>query len=128
MHAFSIRPHTVGAKWIERLTPVLVAVVLTACSQAQFRPATTSVKLEPYTGEVRVLDRLPPPSQYLLVGVVIAEGVFLTDEATMFEALKKEAAARGANAVVLQGKVKVTKLGGGGEEQKLAAWAIRTED
>ena len=115
-----------------RLAPALVGglvlIALVACSQARFTPATIPVELEPYTGEVRVLERLPPPNEYVAVGVVIAEGVFLTKQSDMLEDLKRAAARRGANAVVLQGKVKITKTGTGGEEKKLAAWAIRTND
>ena len=103
-------------------------MALGACSGVQFRPATTPVELAPFTGEVRVLERLPPASEYVPVGVVIADGVFLTKEADMLEVLKREAAVHGANAVVLQGRTKVTKTGAGGQEKKLAAWAIRTND
>lgn len=112
-----------------RLAVAVLAAVLSACTPGtRFRPATVPVALAPYAGEVRVLGLLPPQGEYVTVGVVIADGVFLTEEVDMLDALKREAAAHGANAVVLQGKLQVTRKGSGGQEKRLAAWAIRTPD
>jgi len=112
-----------------RLSTVLIAVVMTAISgctsPATFQPASRSEEFPPYEGEVRVLENLPPSSQYKRVGVVIVEGVLLTKDAAMVASVKKKAAAKGANAVVMQSKIKVTKNHDGNTTKKLAAWAIR---
>lgn len=128
MHAARAQPHDRRAGGVARALLALALATLGACSGVQFRPATTPVELEPFTGEVRVLERLPQPSEYIPVGVATADGVFLTKEADMLAALKREAAAHGANAVVLQGKMQVTRTAAGGHDKKLAAWAIRTND
>lgn len=104
---------------------LVLAAVLTGCVGAEFRPTPTAPAFEPYTGEVKVLGRLPPAGRFERVGVVIAEGVKFTSKSTMLEQLKREAAARGANAIVLQSDVKTTPDSEGGERKKLAAWALR---
>ena len=112
-----------------RLSTVLMAVVMTAISgctsPATFQPASRSEEFPPYEGEVRVLENLPPSNQYERVGVVIVEGVLLTKDAAMVASVKKKAAAKGADAVVMQSKIKVTKNHDGNTTKKLAAWAIR---
>ncbi len=108
---------------------VLMAVVMTAISgctsPATFQPASRSEQFPPYEGEVRVLENLPRSNQYKRVGVVFVEGVLLTKDATMVASVKKKAAAKGADAVVMQSKIKVTKNHDGNTTKKLAAWAIR---
>lgn len=111
------------------LSTVLMAVVMTAISgctsPATFQPASRSEEFPPYEGEVRVLENLPPSDQYKRVGVVFVEGVLLTKDAAMVASVKKKAAAKGADAVVMQSKIKVTKNHDGNTTKKLAAWAIR---
>ncbi len=94
-------------------------------SPARFTPATGSENLPPYEGEVRVLENLPSSDQFTRVGVVIVEGVQLTRESDMVAAIKREAARRGADAVVMQGPIKSMKDASGGVQRTLAAWAIR---
>ncbi len=83
------------------------------------------MEFPPYEGDVRVLENLPPSSQYKRVGVVFVEGVLLTKDASMVASVKKKAAANGADAVVMQSKIKVIKNSDGSTTKKLAAWAIR---
>lgn len=112
-----------------RLSMVLMAVVMTAISgctsPATFQPASGSEEFPPYEGDVRVLENLPPSNQYKRVGVVFVEGVLLTKDASMVASVKKKAAAKGADAVVMQSKIKVIKNSDGSTTKKLAAWAIR---
>ena len=111
------------------LSMVLMAVVMTAISgctsPATFQPASRSEEFPPYEGDVRVLENLPPSNQYKRVGVVFVEGVLLTKDASMVASVKKKAAANGADAVVMQSKIKVIKNPDGSTTKKLAAWAIR---
>jgi hypothetical protein len=112
-----------------RLLMVLMAVVIAGVSgctsPATFQPASRSEEFPPYEGDVRVLENLPPSDQYKRVGVVFVEGVLLTKDASMVDSVKKKAAANGADAVVMQSKIKVIKNPDGSTTKKLAAWAIR---
>ncbi len=107
------------------LLAVLMAAVSGCTSPAKFTPASDSENFPPYEGEVRILENLPPSDQYKRVGVVVVEGVLLTRDASMVAAVKKKAAANGADAVVMQSAIKATKNPDGGTRKRLAAWAIR---
>ena len=106
------------------LFAVLVVAVSGCTSPAKFTPAFDSEDFPPYEGDVRVLENLPPSGQYRRVGVVVVEGVLLTKDVSMVAAVKKKAAANGANAVVMQSAIKVAKNPDGSTRKKLAAWAI----
>ncbi len=119
------RPRGRVGRSLTVLLAVLMAAISGCTSPAKFTPASDSQDLPRYEGEVRVLENLPNSDQYTRVGVVIVEGVLLTKDADMVAAVKKEAAANGADAVVMQSAIKVSKNPGGGTRKKLAAWAIR---
>jgi hypothetical protein len=112
-----------------RLLMVLMAVIIAGVggctTPATFQPASRSEAFPPYEGDVRVLQNLPSSNQYKRVGVVFVEGVLLTKDASMVASVKKKAAANGADAVVMQSKIKVIKNPDGSTTKKLAAWAIR---
>jgi len=116
-------------RWVARSATVLLIAFMaptSGCtSPAKFQPASGSGGFPPYEGDVRVLDNLPPSGQYKRVGVVLVEGVLLTKGADMVAAVKRKAAANGADAVVMQSKIKVIKNPDGSTSKKLAAWAIR---
>jgi len=106
------------------LTLLLLLLIGGCTSPAKFQPASGGEAFPAYKGEVKVLENLPSGG-YKRVGVVVVEGVLLTQEADMVATLKKEAAAKGANAVVMQSPVKVIKEPDGSTTRRLAAWAIR---
>ena len=122
-HAFGQRGR--ARRWPRVLLVMLVVAIGGCTSPARFTPASGSNDFPPYEGKVRVLENLPPSDQYKRVGVVIIEGVLLTKEASMVAAIKKQAAANGADAVVMQSKIKVTKDPNGSTRKRLGAWAIR---
>ena len=107
------------------LLAALVMVLSGCTSPARFTPTSSGQNFPPYEGEVRILENLPPSDQFERVGVIIVEGVLLTKDASMVADLKSAAAENGANAVVMQAPIKVTKTPGGGTHKALAAWAIR---
>lgn len=116
------------ARFVRALTvilAVLVAVISGCTSPAKFQPASGAEQFPPYEGKVKVLENLPPSDQYKRIGVVMVEGVLLTKESAMVAAVKEEAAENGADAVVMQSPVKVTKNSDGSTRKRLAAWAIR---
>ncbi len=107
------------------LMVMALAIAIGGCtSPAKFRPATGE-KFPPYEGEVRLLENLPAPGQYRRIGVVVVEGVQLTQEAAMVDVAKRSAAANGADAIIKQAPVKLTKDGAGSVKKTLAVWAIR---
>jgi hypothetical protein len=118
-------PRARAARWLTLLLVLLIGAAGGCTSPAKFQPATGGEEFPAYEGEVRVLENLPPSGQYKRVGVVVVEGVLLTEDAAMVETLKRKAAAKGADAVVMQSPVKVTKEPDGSTTKRLAAWAIR---
>lgn len=106
---------------------LLLAVLFIAgcASPATFQASSGGKSYPPYEGEVRVLENLPPSDQYARIGIVKVEGVLLTKEAEMVAKIKDKAADKGANAVVMQSAMKVTKNSDGSTTRRLAAWAIR---
>lgn len=115
--------------WVSAAPTLLLAVLMAAISgctsSAKFQPTSGSERLPPFEGQVIVLENMPSSNQFKRVGVVIVEGVLLTKESDMVAALKEKAAESGANAIVMQSPVKVSKNSDGGTHKKLAAWAIR---
>jgi len=107
-----------------RLAALILVVLLSACASTEFNPAPGAPEYPPHLGEVTVLKSLPPAESYDSVGIVIVHGVDLTDKEELIEALQKEAAKRGANAIALQGEVKMRSQGGS-TEKVLAAYALR---
>lgn len=105
--------------------PLLFSLVLCGCADTAFNPTPGSAVYAPYPGEVAVLSAFPQEGTYEQLGIVIAEGVYLTEKEDLVEDVKAAAAKRGANAVVLQGEVRVYKTPRGGETKKLGAYALR---
>ena len=97
--------------------------VLSGCASSSFERAGSNT-LPPYAGEVALLEGLPAPGSYQLIGVVIVRGVRLTSDKRMYQQLKELAAERGANAVVPQSAIKNRATSDGGEERRLAGYAI----
>lgn len=105
---------------------IVAAAAIAGCaSPATFQPSSGGQSFPPYEGDVRVLENLPSSDQYTRIGIVKVEGVLLTKEAEMVAKIKDKAADKGANAVVMQSAMKVTKNSDGSTTRRLAAWAIR---
>ncbi len=115
-----------GARVAALLLGVL-PLALAGCSSARYRPAPGAAPLAPFRGEVRVLERLPPPGSYRRLGVVVAEGGDLTSRERLLGRLKREAAARGADAIVVQRPAASPAGYSGSRLPRLAAWAIRLD-
>ena len=109
-----------------RTLALAAATLLAACTSAEFNRNASAPSYPPYKGEVAVLTELPPADQFERLGVVVATGGDAGTESSLLRALKKRAAASGANAIMLQHD-KVRELGtrGVGTQTKLAAWALR---
>jgi len=116
--------HAISVLSGRRLAVIWAALLLAACASASYAPSSGGPRLAPYRGEVEVLKRLPPHGSFTRVGVVQVEGNDFTSQWMMMRQLKQVAAARGADAIVLQAPLGnpdfYTKEGA-----KIAAWAIR---
>ena len=106
------------------LKALIVVTLLGACATTEFNPAPGAPVYPAYRDEVRVLQAFPQEGSYDSVGIVIAYGVDLTEKKDLIEALQSEAAKRGANAIVLQGDVKLRSRGTS-REKVLGAYALR---
>lgn len=111
-------------KTMARLLALILVALLCACATTEFNPTPGAPQYPPHLGEVTVLNELPQSGSYDSLGIVVVHGVDVTDEEDLIEALQKEAAKRGANAIALQGEVK-TRIQRRGNEKVLAAYALR---
>lgn len=119
--------HRLFCRWGLVFLLAMAAFAIGCTSPARFTPASTTEKFPPYEGEVRVLQHMPDSGQFERVGVVVVEGVQLTADEAMMDAARRKAAQNGANAVVKQGPIQVTKDSAGGIQKTLAVWAIRVK-
>lgn len=104
---------------------LLFAVVGAGCASGEFRGETGATVYPPYQGSVELLEKFPPKGTYDRLGIITVEVNGVSYEDTLTDRMKKEAAARGANAVVLQGKERSGRDGAGHLTGILAGWAIR---
>ncbi len=103
---------------------IACAHLLAGCATSEFRESQAP-KYPPYEGRVELLESRPAPGSYELLGVVMVRGVGFTSDERMYNQLKALAAERGANAVIPQGEIKNRRNTEGGEERRLAGYAIR---
>lgn len=99
--------------------------LLTGCTGAKFKPSAGAAKYPRFKGQVRVLERLPAAEDYESLGVVIVTGAEATRDESLRRRAIKEAARRGANAIVWQGDIKLVPYRAGATQKKLAAFALR---
>lgn len=102
-----------------------VSVALVACANSDFRGESQAPQYPPYKGEVALLEKFPSPGSFERLGVITVKSHGISYDTTLADKISKDAAARGANAVVLQGKVRSRRDGDGHEVNVLAGWAIR---
>ena len=89
-----------------RLTPRIlrmcfVFAFITGCATAKF--AQTGQTYPPYDGPVKVLSAPPQGVKYVEIGIVSSAGGMIHQCADLIEALQKEAAKKGANAIIVGG-------------------------
>ena len=79
----------------------LVFVFVTGCATAKF--AQTGQTYPPYEEPVKVLWAPPQGVKYVEIGIVSSAGGIIHKWAELIEALQKEAANKGANAIIVVG-------------------------
>ena len=77
-------------------------VLIAGCATVRFTP--TGESQPPYSGAVKILKAYPSDSEYAEIGWVSADGDFNTPWSELLGLMQKEAASRGANAIVLEEK------------------------
>jgi hypothetical protein len=92
------------------------------CAQPDFTRTESAPQLPAYTGKVSVLKQFPYDG-YVLIGTIFVRGGLTVSEQKMRKSLREKSAAQGANAIVMQGKLR-TLGGDNGSDTQLAAWAI----
>lgn len=80
---------------------IILLLLLTACSPVKVKFSGSEKKYDAYAGEVRILTSFPEKKQYVKIGELNAEAALANPNEQVISTLKKEAAKRGANAIVL---------------------------
>jgi len=114
-----------------------VFAFITGCATAKF--AQTGQTYPPYSGPVKVLYAPPQGVKYVEIGIVSSAGGMIHQPADLIEALQKEAAKQGANAIIFGGATESTQtmvtynqtyglMGGTFPQKNMLAVAIRILD
>ena len=110
---------------------VLICLIFIGCAKVKFAP--TGKTYPPYQGTVKIFKSPPTDLKYEEIGWVTADGDFNHPWAELRQMMQKEAASRGANALIIEEQF-TTKLdsevnigvGGRDEERSITAIAVRT--
>ena len=108
---------------------VLIGLIFIGCAKVKFAP--TGKTYPPYEGSVKIYKSPPPDLKYEEIGWVTADGDFNHPWAELLQMMQKEAASRGANALIIEEKF-TTKLdsevniGSREEDRSITAIAVRT--
>ena len=78
---------------------LIAASLMAGCATVRF--TATGDPQSPYQGPVKILKAYPEDTDYLEIGWVSADGDFNTPWSELLGLMQKEAASRGANAIVL---------------------------
>lgn len=83
---------------------LLVSALAMMAGCATVRFTSTGESRPPYSGAVKILKAYPSDSEYAEIGWVSADGDFNTPWSELLGLMQKEAASRGANAIVIEEK------------------------
>jgi hypothetical protein len=108
---------------------VLIGLIFIGCAKVKFAP--TGKTYPPYEGTVKIFKSPPTDLKYEEIGWVTADGDFNHPWAELLQMMQKEAASRGANALILEEKFTTkmdseVNIGGREEERSITAIAVRT--
>ena len=79
---------------------IIVCLIISGCAQVKFTP--TGKTYPPYQGAVKIFTETPTNIKYEKIGWVFAEGDFNHPWAELLQIMQKEAASKGANALIIQ--------------------------
>ncbi len=90
---------------------LILLLLLTACEGPRVHFLKYSKEIyDPYKGNVRIFNVLPKNKKYVVIGDVEAEAFLATPNEQVIQALKREAAENGANAIVLEEEGIITHM------------------
>ena len=108
---------------------ILIGLIFIGCAKVKF--AATGKTYPPYEGSVKIYKNPPSDLKYEEIGWVTADGDFNHPWAELLQMMQKEAASRGANALIIEEKF-TTKMdseiniGRREEERSITTIAVRT--
>ncbi|MEW6614292.1 MAG: hypothetical protein AB1401_02315 [Thermodesulfobacteriota bacterium] len=103
------------------LFALLVVLFLAGCVTSKF--TQTGEAYPPYEGIVKVLTEPPKDKKYVEVGWVASSGGMIHEWTNLIEAMQKEAASKGANAIILNQQFGLVE--GSSTKKSLMAIAVR---
>jgi len=110
------------------LVLILMSPMFFGCAKVNFAP--TGKTYQPYTGTVKIYKSPPSDLKYEEVGWVTADGDFNHPWSELLQMMQKEAASRGANALIIEDKFTTrmdseVSIGGREEDRSITAIAVR---
>jgi len=108
---------------------IIIGLIFIGCAKVKFAP--TGKTYPPYQGTVKIFKSPPTDLKYEEIGWVTADGDFNHPWAELLQMMQKEAASRGANAVIIEEKCTTkmdseVNIGRREEERSITAIAVRT--
>ena len=111
---------------------IFVSLILSSCAKVKFTP--TGKTYPPYQGPVKIYKEPPTGIRFEEIGWVTADGDFNHPWAELLQMMQKEAAAQGANALIIEEKF-TTKIDaevnvgrGIDDDRSITAIAVRIID
>ena len=107
---------------------ILIGLFFIGCAKVKFAP--TGKTYPPYEGAVKIFKSPPTDLKYEEIGWVTADGDFNHPWAELLQMMQKEAASRGANALIIEKKFTTkmdseVNIGRSEEDRSITAIAIR---
>jgi hypothetical protein len=107
---------------------VLIALIFIGCAKIKFAP--TRKTYPPYEGSAKIFKSPPTDLKYEEIGWVTADGDFNHPWAELLLIMQKEAASRGANALIIEEKFTTkmdseVNIGRREEDRSITAIAVR---
>ena len=108
---------------------ILIVLIFIGCAKVKFAP--TGKTYPPYQGSVKIYKSPPQDLEYEEIGWITADGDFNHPWAELLQMMQKEAANRGANALIIEEQFTTkmdseVNIGGREDERSITAIAIRT--
>ena len=110
------------------LVLIFISLIFFGCAKVKF--ASTGKTYPPYEGPVKIYKSLPSDVKYEEIGWVTADGDFNHPWSELLHMMQKEAASRGANALIIEDKFTTrmdseVSIGGREEDRSITAIAVR---
>ena len=115
-------------KSLKLLVYIVIGLILFGCAKVKFAP--TGKTYPPYEGPVKIYMKPPTNLKYEEIGWVTADGDFNHPWAELLQMMQKEAARRGANALIIEEKFTTrmdteVNIGSRDEDRSITAIAVR---